>query len=84
LSPTTDDAPDHLTEKRLFRERLNRSLADLPEEQRDVFLLHEEAGLSIDAIAKVTGVNRETTKSRLRYAMKKLKTTLTESNEGMA
>ncbi len=84
LSPTTDDAPDHQTEKRLFRERLNRSLASLPEEQRDVFLLHEEAGLSIDDIAKVTGVNRETTKSRLRYAMRKLKAALTESDEGHA
>ena len=84
LSPTTDDAPDDLTEKRLFRERLNRSLAGLPEEQRDVFLLHEEAGLSIDDIAKVTGENRETTKSRLRYAMRKLKTALTEPDEGNA
>jgi len=83
LSPTTDDAPDQLTEKRLFRIRLNRSLADLPEEQRDVFLLHEEAGLSIDDISKVTGVNRETTKSRLRYAMRKLKTALTEADEGI-
>ena len=50
----------------------------LPNEQRDVFLLYEEAGLTLDNIAKVTGVNRETAKSRLRYAMKKLKAALTE------
>ena len=49
-----------------------------PDEQRDAFLLHEEAGLSIDTIAQVTGVNRETVKSRLRYATKKLKAALAE------
>ena len=43
----------------------------LPEEQRDAFLLHEEAGLNIDQIASVTGSNRETAKSRLRYAVGK-------------
>ena len=50
----------------------------LPNEQRDVFLLYEEVGLTLDNIAQVTGVNRETAKSRLRYAMKKLKAALTE------
>jgi len=53
----------------------------LPDEQRDVFLLHEEAGLTLDNIAHVAGVNRETAKSRLRYAMNKLKAALVESAE---
>lgn len=61
------------TERSLARRRLESALADLPEEQRDVFLLHEEAHLSLDDIAHVTGVNRETAKSRLRYAVNKLK-----------
>jgi RNA polymerase sigma-70 factor (ECF subfamily) len=62
-------------------------LRTLPEEQRDVFLLYEEAGLSIDDIATATGVNRETAKSRLRYAVNKLKAALAEpanSDEGNA
>ena len=50
-----------------------KALTTLPEEQRDVFLLHEEAGLNLKQIAEVTGVNRETAKSRLRYAVNKLK-----------
>ena len=54
----------------------NRHLPHCREEQRDVFLLHEEAGLSLDNIARVTGVNRETAKSRLRYAMTKLKASM--------
>ena len=72
LSPTADDSPEYLTERHLARRRLSESLAQIPAEQRDVFLLHEEAGLSIEEIATVTGVNRETAKSRLRYAVGKL------------
>ncbi len=48
----------------------------MPLEQRDAFLLREEAGLSIDEIAQISGANRETVKSRLRYASRKLKAAL--------
>ena len=75
------DEPDLAAEKALARNRLDRALLALPDEQRDVFLLHEEAGLNLDAIALVTGVKRETAKSRLRYAMNKLKTLLAEPAE---
>jgi RNA polymerase sigma-70 factor (ECF subfamily) len=56
--------------------RLRELVAELPPEQRDAFLLHEEAGLGLDAIAEVSGVGRETAKSRLRYALSKLRTAL--------
>jgi len=69
------------TERSLAKERLSMALLDLPEEQRDAFLLHEEAGLSIDEIAMVTGSNRETAKSRLRYAVKKLRVAIDEHPE---
>jgi len=75
------DEPDLAAEKGLARERLEIALVALPDEQRDVFLLHEEAGLTLDNIAHVTGVNRETAKSRLRYAMQKLKAALVETAE---
>lgn len=65
--------PDAEVERSLARRRLDAALGDLPEEQRDVFLLYEEAHLSLDEIAHVTGVNRETAKSRLRYAVSKLR-----------
>ncbi|MGB5510702.1 MAG: RNA polymerase sigma factor [Woeseiaceae bacterium] len=70
--------PDMDTERLLAKERLARALLDLPDEQRDVFLLHEEAGLSIDEIAAVTGSKRETAKSRLRYAVNKLRDAISE------
>ena len=60
--------------------RLSAALKTLPKDQRDVFLLYEEAGLSVDEIASVTNVKRETAKSRLRYAVTKLKTKLRESD----
>ncbi len=70
--------PDQAAEKSLARRRLEAALETLPVEQRDAFLLHEEAGLSIDVIADISGVNRETVKSRLRYASNKLKAALIE------
>ena len=45
----------------------------LPEAQREAFLLKENSGLSIEEIAIITNVNPETAKSRIRYAMSKLK-----------
>lgn len=69
------------TERSLARERLAKALHELPDEQRDAFLLHEEACLSIDEIAMVTGINRETAKSRLRYAVKKLRVAIDEKSE---
>jgi RNA polymerase sigma-70 factor, ECF subfamily len=41
--------------------------------QREPFLLQAEGGLSLEDIAAVTGVGHETVKSRLRYAMTKLR-----------
>ncbi len=35
--------------------------------------MHEEAGLTLSEIGEVTGVGRETVKSRLRYALASLR-----------
>lgn len=48
-------------------------IAGLPEAQREAFLLQQEGGMSVEEIARATGVTRETAKSRLRYAMAKLR-----------
>jgi RNA polymerase sigma-70 factor (ECF subfamily) len=52
---------------------LLRALAGLPEEQRQAFLLQQEAELSVEEIAAVCGCSFETAKSRLRYARSKLR-----------
>lgn len=53
--------------------RFRAALLQLPDEQKDALLLKIEAGLSLEEIGKITGVERETVKSRLRYATAKLK-----------
>jgi RNA polymerase sigma-70 factor (ECF subfamily) len=67
------EQPEQQAERRGQAECLLQVLSALPETQREAFLLREEGGLSLDAIAEVTGVNRETAKSRLRYAVAKLR-----------
>ncbi|HXS27093.1 MAG TPA: sigma-70 family RNA polymerase sigma factor [Steroidobacteraceae bacterium] len=52
---------------------LLRALATLPEEQRQAFLLQQEAELSVEEIASVCGCAFEAAKSRLRYARSRLR-----------
>jgi RNA polymerase sigma-70 factor (ECF subfamily) len=56
--------------------RLAGALAALPAPQREAFLLAEEGGLTLDEIATATASGRETVKSRLRYALGKLRHSL--------
>ena len=53
--------------------RLLQCIKVLPPEQREAFLLKEESDLSLEVIGEICGSNREAIKSRLRYAVKKLK-----------
>jgi RNA polymerase sigma factor (sigma-70 family) len=55
------------------RARLADAIAALPLVQREAFLLHAEGGLTVAEIAKATATNEEAAKSRLRYAMNKLR-----------
>ena len=49
-------------------------LEGLPALQRAAFLLHHEDGLSLDEMTQVLNAEFETVKSRLRYALSKLRT----------
>jgi RNA polymerase sigma-70 factor (ECF subfamily) len=68
--------PDTQEESARIAARIHRALGELPAEQRDVFLLREEGGMSLAEIADVCGIGVEAAKSRLRYALAKLKATL--------
>lgn len=68
-----DYEPERILEARQSLARFSRALAALPPAQREVFLLHAEAGMSVAEIADATGANQEAAKSRLRYALSKLK-----------
>lgn len=76
-------APDELQPEKIMerKERMRLvvgAVESLPDAQREAFLLQEEGGLTIDEIAMLTGVGHETAKSRLRYAMTRLRARLTE------
>lgn len=60
------------------RRRLQLAIEELPDEQREVVLLRLEQELSLEEIGAITGAGRETVKSRLRYAMDKLRARLNE------
>ena len=70
--------PAQQLESRQLVERLVAAVEALPEEQRDVFVLFADAGLSLEEIAEVTGVVQETAKSRLRYARARLRQALAD------
>lgn len=74
------DAPSARPDETAFRQQqlasFTAALAALPAAQREAFILREDGGLSLDEIAQTTGVGRETAKSRLRYALSRLRKTL--------
>jgi RNA polymerase sigma factor (sigma-70 family) len=71
-------SPEHELSEFEQRRRLQLAIEDLPDEQREVVLLRLEQELSLEEIGEITGVGRETVKSRLRYAMEKLRARLNE------
>ena len=76
LLASGDPPPDRAAEAALLRPRLEEALASLPAEQREVFLLREQAGLAFREIAAVTATPENTVKSRMRYALEGLRATL--------
>jgi RNA polymerase sigma-70 factor (ECF subfamily) len=60
------------------RQRLQAALDDLPAEQREVFLLRAHGDLQLQEIAELTRTPAETVKSRLRYALQKLRRLLAD------
>ena len=73
LPASRRDEPEARIDTRQVREQLHAALATLPAVQRDAFLLQQEGGLSLAEIGNLTGVGVETVKSRLRYAVAKLR-----------
>jgi len=73
-----NDEPEVRTASREISVRLAQALATLPPAQRDAFLLHQEGGLTLDEIAQLSGAGAETVKSRVRYALAKLRAELSD------
>ena len=76
IPAASTDEPDARASSREQGSRLAEALRVLPPAQRDAFLLHQEGGLALAEVAELTGAGVETVKSRIRYALARLRTEL--------
>lgn len=74
-------APDQLASGAALKERIAKAVQELPEDQREVFLLRQLQGLAFKEIAEVVGVPVNTVKSRMRYALERLQLGLGDQRE---
>ncbi|MES2016863.1 MAG: sigma-70 family RNA polymerase sigma factor [Pseudomonadota bacterium] len=65
--------PDAALAAKQRSDHLHLALAALPSEQKEAVVLHQFSGMSLDEISAVVAAPVETVKSRLRYAMRKLR-----------
>ncbi len=72
-SAPVEDQPDSRLARVQQAGRLMAAISALPFDQREAILLKEERDFSLDEIAQITDAGRETVKSRLRYALAKLR-----------
>src|SRR5436305_4496830 len=73
LLPADDGDPDAAYARTVMVEALAAALAELPPEQRDVFVAHEIDGRSFKEMAAATGVPINTLLSRKHYAVQRLR-----------
>jgi len=76
VAADASDGPQARIESRQQAQAFLDALAQLPDAQREAFVLQAEGGLSVEEVASATGVGAETAKTRLRYAKARLRTLL--------
>jgi len=69
LLPSVDARPEAAYARTVLLEELEDALAELPDEQREVFLAHEIEGRSFKELAVETGLSVNTLLSRKHYAV---------------
>jgi RNA polymerase sigma-70 factor (ECF subfamily) len=77
FAPSTEE----LASGGLVRERIAHAVQELPDEQREVFLLRQLQGFAFREIAEVVGAPVNTVKSRMRYALEHLQRALSDLKE---
>jgi len=61
-----------------LQSKLVQAIQELPEDQREVFMLREYGALAFKEIADIVGATENTVKSRMRYALERLQSALAE------
>lgn len=65
--------PEKDYRQKTLEKALQEAVSELPEEQREVFLLREQMNLPFEEIARVVGCLPSTAKSRMRYALQSIR-----------
>ena len=81
LLPSPDAGPEAAYARKLLLAEMKQALAELPKEQREVFVTHEFEGRSFKDLADETGVNVNTLLARKRYAVLHLRERLQRAYE---
>jgi RNA polymerase sigma-70 factor (ECF subfamily) len=76
--PGSEMASDRKTVSRELHQKMHHAIRKLSEQQREVFLMREFLDMPFKQIADVVGVPENTVKSRMRYALEKLRLELDE------
>lgn len=80
--PDPGPAVEERASRRELASLLQRAVGELPDEQREVFLLREQTDLTFQEIARVLDLPRETVKSRMRYALERIRRSLRRDQAG--
>jgi RNA polymerase sigma factor (sigma-70 family) len=83
LLPSGDAGPEEAFARSVLLATLEQAIAELPPEQRDVFMAHEIDGRSFKEMSAATGVSVNTLLSRKRYAVLRLRERLRSTYEEM-
>ena len=76
--PGNEMASDRKSVNKQLHEQMQQAIAALSDDQREVFLMREFLDMPFKQIADVVGVPENTVKSRMRYALEKLRLELDE------
>jgi RNA polymerase sigma-70 factor (ECF subfamily) len=71
-------SPAEVADRKELASIVDQLLQQIPEEQRETFLMHHYSGLSLPEVALAMETNLPTTKSRLRLAREKLREKLAD------
>ena len=83
LLPSPDAGPEAEYARAVLLDALEQAIAELPAEQREVFVAHELDGTSFKEMAAATGVSINTLLSRKRYAVLRLRERLRRTYDDM-
>jgi RNA polymerase sigma-70 factor (ECF subfamily) len=78
LLPAPATAPDREERDRSIRDRIRQALGDLPDGQREVFVMANDLGMKYQEIASILGIPEGTVKSRMHHAIRALREDLAD------